>query len=128
MRRIIIDTNVYVAFKRNVPDVIKVLRGVEYIGINTVVLGELHSGFKGGQKEALNIKELEEFLDTPRVDVIPIDEMTAEFYAQVYWNLKRKGNPIPTNDMWIAASSLQHGLALFTLDTHFNLVDGLMLK
>ena len=127
MRRIIIDTNVYVAFKRNVPDVIKVLRGVEYIGINTVVLGELHSGFKGGQKEALNIKELEEFLDTPRVDVIPIDEMTAEFYAQVYWNLKRKGNPIPTNDMWIAASSLQHGLALFTLDTHFNLVDGLML-
>ena len=128
MRRIIIDTNVYVAFKRNVPDVMKVLRGVEYIGINTVVLGELHSGFKGGQKEALNIKELEEFLDTPRVDVIPIDEMTAEFYAQIYWNLKRKGNPIPTNDMWIAASSLQHGLALFTLDTHFNLVDGLMLK
>ena len=128
MRRIIIDTNVYVAFKRNVPDVIKVLRGVEYIGLNTVVLGELHSGFKGGQKKALNIKELEEFLDTPRVDVIPIDEMTAEFYAQVYWNLKRKGNPIPTNDMWIAASSLQHGLALFTLDTHFNLVDGLMLK
>ena len=127
MRRIIIDTNVYVAFKRNVPDVMKVLRGVEYIGINTVVLGELHSGFKGGQKEALNIKELEEFLDTPRVDVIPIDEMTAEFYAQIYWNLKRRGNPIPTNDMWIAASSLQHGLALFTLGTHFNLVDGLML-
>ena len=127
MRRIIIDTNVYVAFKRNVPDVMKVLRGVEYIGINTVVLGELHSGFKGGQKKALYVKELEEFLDTPRVDVIPIDEMTAEFYAQVYWNLKKKGNPMPTNDMWIAASSLQHGLALFTLDTHFNLVDGLML-
>jgi len=128
VRRIIIDTNVYVAFKRNVPDVIKVLRGVEYIGINTVVLGELHSGFKGGQKEALNIKELEEFLDTPRVNVIPIDEITAEFYAQVYWNLKRKGSPIPTNDMWIAASSLQHGLALFTLDTHFTVIDGLMLK
>ncbi len=128
MRHIIIDTNVYAAFKRNVPDVVKVLRGVEYIGINTVVLGELHSGFKGGHKEALNIEELVEFLDTPRVHVIPIDEMTAEFYAQVYWNLKRKGNPIPTNDMWIAASTLQHGLALFTLDTHFNVIDGLMLK
>jgi predicted nucleic acid-binding protein len=60
--------------------------------------------------------------------VIPIDEITAEFYAQVYWNLKRKGNPIPTNDMWIAASTLQHGVALFTLDTHFNVIDGLMLK
>ena len=127
MRRIIIDTNVYVAFKRNVPDVIEVLRRVEYIGMNAVVLGELHSGFKGGQKEALNIKELEEFLDTPRVNVIPVDELTAEFYAHVYWNLKRKGKPIPTNDMWIAASSLQHGLALFTLDAHYNAVDGLML-
>ena len=128
MKRIVIDTNIYVAFKRNVPDVVKVLRRVEYIGINTVVLGELHSGFKGGNKEALNIEELEEFLDTPRVDVIPIDEMTAEFYAQVYWDLKRKGNPIPTNDMWIAASTLQHGLALFTLDTHFNVINGLMVK
>lgn len=128
MRRIIIDTNVYVAFKRSVRNVVKLLRGVEYIGINIVVIGELYSGFKGGHKETLNRTELEEFLDTPRVDVIPIDEITAEFYAQIYWNLKRKGHPVPTNDMWIAASALQHGLALFTLDAHFKAIDGLMLK
>lgn len=128
MRRIIIDTNVYVAFKRSVRNVVKLLRGVEYIGINIVVIGELYSGFKGGHKETLNRTELEEFLDTPRVDVIPIDEITAEFYAQIYWNLKRKGHPVPTNDMWIAASALQHGLALFTLDAHFKAIDGLLLK
>ena len=128
MRRIIIDTNIYAAFKRNVQDVVKVFRRVDYIGINTVVLGELYSGFKGGAKEDLNKQELEQFLDKPRVDVIPIDENTAEFYAQVYWNLKRNGTPIPTNDMWIAASALQHGLALFSLDGHFKEVDGLMIK
>ena len=128
MRRIIIDTNIYAAFKRNVQDVVKVFRRVDYIGINTVVLGELYSGFKGGAKENLNKQELEQFLDKPRVDVIPIDENTAEFYAQVYWNLKRNGTPIPTNDMWIAASALQHGLALFSLDGHFKEVDGLMIK
>lgn len=128
MRRIIIDTNVYVAFKRSVRNVVKLLRGVEYIGINIVVIGELYSGFKGGHKETLNRTELEEFLDTPRVDVIPIDEITAEFYAQIYWNLKRKGHSVPTNDMWIAASALQHGLALFTLDAHFKAIDGLLLK
>lgn len=128
MRRIIIDTNIYAAFKRNVQDVVKVFRRVDYIGINTVVLGELYSGFKGGTKENLNRQELEQFLDKPRVDVIPIDENTAEFYAQVYWNLKRNGTPIPTNDMWIAASALQHGLALFSLDGHFKEVDGLMIK
>ena len=128
MRRIIIDTNIYAAFKRNVQDVVKVFRRVDYIGINTVVLGELYSGFKGGTKENLNKQELEQFLDKPRVDVIPIDENTAEFYAQVYWNLKRNGTPIPTNDMSIAASALQHGLALFSLDGHFKEVDGLMIK
>jgi len=128
LRRIIIDTNIYAAFKRNVQDVVKVFRRVDYIGINTVVLGELYSGFKGGAKENLNKQELEQFLDKPRVDVIPIDENTAEFYAQVYWNLKRNGTPIPTNDMWIAASALQHGLALFSLDGHFKEVDGLMIK
>lgn len=128
MRRIIIDTNIYAAFKRNVQDVVKVFRRVDYIGINTVVLGELYSGFKGGTKENLNKQELEQFLDKPRVDVIPIDENTAQFYAQVYWNLKRNGTPIPTNDMWIAASALQHGLALFSLDGHFKRVDGLMIK
>lgn len=128
MKRIIIDTNIYVAFKRNIQSVVEVLMKVEYIGINTIVLGELHGGFKGGSKENLNKQELEQFLDKPRVEVIPIDEITAEFYAQVYWNLRRKGNPIPTNDMWIAASALQYGLALFSLDAHFNKVNGLMLK
>lgn len=128
MKRIIIDTNIYVAFKRNIQSVVEVLMKVEYIGINTIVLGELYSGFKGGSKENLNKQELEQFLDKPRVEVIPIDEITAEFYAQVYWNLRRKGNPIPTNDMWIAASALQYGLALFSLDAHFNKVNGLMLK
>lgn len=128
MKRIIIDTNIYVAFKRNIQSVVEVLMKVEYIGINTIVLGELYSGFKGGSKENLNKQELEQFLDKPRVEVIPIDEITTEFYAQVYWNLRRKGNPIPTNDMWIAASALQYGLALFSLDAHFNKVNGLMLK
>ncbi len=128
MRRIIIDTNVYVAFKRDMQDVMEVLRKVDYIGMNTVVLGELYGGFKGGTKEDLNKRELEQFLDKPRVDVIPVDEITAEFYAHVYWGLKGKGSPIPTNDMWLAASALQHGLALFSMDAHFEKVDGLMRK
>jgi predicted nucleic acid-binding protein len=128
MRRILIDTNIYVALKRNVKNVVEILRRVDYIGINSVVLGELYSGFKGGDKEAINLQELEHFLDTPRVEVIPIDEVTSEFYAQIYWSLKRKGLPIPTNDMWIAASAFQHSLALFSLDAHFKKINGLMIK
>jgi tRNA(fMet)-specific endonuclease VapC len=128
MRRILIDTNIYVAFKRNVQEIVEALRTVDYIGINTVVLGELYAGFKGGVKEKKNKAELDRFLDSPRVEVIPIDETTSEVYAHIFWNLRKKGHPIPTNDIWVAASAFQHSLALFTLDDHFNKVDGLIIQ
>src|SRR5208283_2862600 len=127
MKRILIDTNAYAAFKKNETDAVSIFKTVEYIGVNIVVLGELLSGFKGGNKEATNKKEFEQFLDSPRVNVIQLDEETAEFYAKVYWDLKRKGKPVPTNDLWVAASAMRHGLALFSYDEHFDNIDGLIL-
>lgn len=128
MKRIFIDTNAYAAFKRNDPLAISVIRTSEYIGLNIVILGELYSGFKGGSKETKNRQELEQFLDSPRVDTVLMDEETAEFYAKIYWDLKRKGKPVPSNDIWVAASAMRHGLALFTYDDHFKNIDGLLLR
>lgn len=127
MKQILVDTNAYAAFKKNEDVAVATFRAVEYIGVNITVLGELFSGFKGGNKELQNKKELEQFLDSPRVNVITLDEETAEFYARIYWDLKKKGAPIPTNDIWIAASAMRHGLSLFTYDEHFNNIDGLIL-
>ncbi|GAB4415243.1 MAG: hypothetical protein OHK0032_11410 [Thermodesulfovibrionales bacterium] len=128
MKRILIDTNVYAAFKRKEPISVEILRRVEYIGVNVIVYGEILSGFKGGNKEVENIKELNQFLDSQRVHALPIDEETADFYAKIYWDLKKKGKPIPTNDMWVAASAMRHGLSLFTYDEHFVHVNGLLLQ
>ena len=50
MRRILLDTNGYSAFKRNDPIATGIIRSVEYIGLSVVVLGELLGGFKGGSK------------------------------------------------------------------------------
>jgi predicted nucleic acid-binding protein len=127
MKRILIDTNAYSAFKKNDVNAVNALKIVEYIGMNVVVMGELLSGFIGGSKEVNNRKELDHFLDSPRVNLIQLDEETAEFYARIYWDLKRKGRPVPTNDLWVAASAMRHGLALLTYDEHFNYIDGLML-
>ncbi len=128
MRRILVDTNAYVAFKRNDPVALEVMRTSEYIGINTVVLGELYSGFKGGSRESRNRAELAQFLDSTRVETMVIDEETSEFYAKIFWDLKRKGNPVPGNDLWVAASAMRHGLALFTYDDHFRSIEGLLLR
>ena len=127
MKRIIIDTNYYSAFKRNDPGAVAFLRRAEYIGVNTVIFGELLAGFRCGSKEKQNRAELDQFLDSPRVELLAVDDETAEFYAQIFLELRQKGRPIPSNDLWLAASALQHGLALATYDEHFDYINGLLL-
>ena len=127
MKRIAIDTNVYAAFKRGDPDVVKLLRGAEFIAVSSIVMGELLAGFRCGKRTEKNRQELEQFLTSPRVHLAGVDEETAEFYAVIFEQLRRKGQPIPTNDLWIAASAVQLGLGLATMDAHFRCIDGLVL-
>ena len=125
MRPILIDTNAYTAFMFGDAAVVEVVAHAERICLNSVVLGELLGGFGVGTREAKNRGELARFLDSPRVEVVPVTAQTADSYALVYLGLRRKGQPIPTNDLWIAASALEHGAALLTRDAHFGQIDGL---
>jgi predicted nucleic acid-binding protein len=89
------------------------------------VLGELLSGFAVGTRDTQNRQELEQFLASERVRQLVIDAETAAQYAGVYRELRRRGRPMPTNAMWIAASALQHGFAVCSDDGHFHEVSGL---
>lgn len=128
MNKILIDTNIYSNALRGNSDIIATLKQVSQIGITAISIGELLSGFKGGLKEERNRKELGGFLDSPRVSIISVDEDTAEYYSAILNDLKKKGTPIPTNDIWIAAAAFQNGLQLYTLDKHFNYIEGLLLR
>jgi tRNA(fMet)-specific endonuclease VapC len=125
VRPILLDTNAYTAFMLGVEEVVEVLAHAERLLVSSVVLGELLGGFAAGTREPKNRAELASFLDSPRVESVPVTAQTADSYALVYANLRRKGQPIPTNDLWIAASALEHGAALLTRDAHFSQVDGL---
>ena len=125
MRPILIDTNAYTAFMLGDAAVVEVVAHAERICLNSIVLGELLGGFAAGKRESKNRAELARFLDSPRVEVVPVTAQTADSYALVYSGLRRKGVPIPTNDLWIAASALEHGAALLTRDAHFARIDGL---
>ncbi len=125
MRPIALDTNAYAAFKRGDEQIVAVLQYAPTIILCATVLGELLGGFAAGQRESTNRSELTQFINAPRVKVVPSNAATADLYALVYAALRRKGQPIPTNDLWIAASSLEHGAALLTLDAHFKNIDGL---
>jgi len=125
MRPIAIDTNAYAAFKRGAAPIVTVLQHAPCIIMCVPVLGELLAGFAAGSRENANRSELTQFISTTRVRVVASTAATADLYALVYAALRRKGQPIPTNDIWIAASCLEHGAALLTLDAHFQAIDGL---
>ncbi len=127
IKNLLIDTNIYSYALKNEPHVVSVLQQAYKIGISTISIGELLSGFKKGSKEKENRKELKGFLGTPRVRIYGIDEGTAEFYADILNALREIGKPIPTNDIWIASVAFQHGLKLFSKDRHFKYIPELPL-
>ena len=125
MNPILFDTNGYSAFKRGDPKAIEIVRNARSMAINATVLGELLIGFSLGRKEAENRRELNEFIYSPLVQFLPIIETTAERYAVIEKMLRQAGTPIPTNDIWIAASALEHGMDLFSHDAHFRHIPAL---
>lgn len=122
----LIDTNIYSFAMRGDPETISILQRAHEIALCSMSIGELLSGFQGGNREQENREELEEFLDALRVVVCAIYEDTAEFYAAILNDLREKGTPIPTNGIWIASVAFQHGLKLFLKDQHFINISGLI--
>lgn len=117
--RILLDTSAYSAYMRGHQDIKEAVQSAESIAVNPIVLGELQAGFRHGRHAEKNKAQLRQFLASPRVHVIPIDEETAERYAVILNGLWRIGHPIPTNDLWIAASAMQYGLTILTTDADF---------
>ena len=60
--------------------------------------------------------------------VVAIDEETAGRYAAIVTGLRNAGTPIPTNDIWIAATAMQHGLEVLTADARFGKVPQIVVK
>ena len=122
MTRLMLDTSAYSAFMRGHGDIHPILQHAAEIYVCPIILGELLSGFARGKHKRKNEGELEQFLSSPRVAFVDIDQGTAERYAVILDALWKAGTPIPTNDLWIAASAMQHGLRLLTTDAHFQKV------
>lgn len=126
LRPILLDTNAYTALTRNVADAVAIIKYAPSVYFNSVIVGELLAGFAAGSKESDNKAKLNCFLEIDKVECLSVDAATSEFYASIYRELRRKGRPIPTNDLWIAATALQYDLALFSYDRHFQMVEGLI--
>lgn len=94
--------------------------------ISAVVPGELYIGVNRVENKTKHLKKLNEFLEL--CSVLNIDSVTAKNYGEAIAALYKKGKPLPVNDVWIAATALQHNLTLVTRDNHFNEIEELKTK
>ncbi len=124
--KILLDTTAYVGFKRNEVETVEIILQAESILVSPVVLGELMFGFRNGTRFKDNMDDLNNFLEHEAVELVPIGEITSDRYSRIAAQLKRQGTPIPSNDIWIAAQTMEHGAELITSDQHFERINGLV--
>ena len=124
--RICLDTNAFSALKKGNPRVKAVVEEADEVILPATVFGELMFGFLNGSRFSENEKALSRFFEEDGVSLQPVTRDIAERYGYVKAALKKSGTPIPENDIWIAATTLETGSRLLTYDSDFANVGGLV--
>ncbi len=121
--RYLFDTNIVIAFLTDDAEVTRRLSETDEVYVSSTVVGELFYGASHSTHVDKNVARIEKFLR----DAVSLvcDNITARFYGDIKTLLRRKGRPIPGNDIWIASTARQHLLTLVTRDEHFDDVDDL---
>ena len=119
MTAICLDTSGYSHFKRGDAAAVTILRRARRVYVPAIVIGELRTGFRLGNRVEANDAELSELLEHPIVTVVAADAAVASLYANLMVALKSRGTPVPTNDVWIAATAQHHVAVVLTYDQHF---------
>lgn len=122
MSRYILDTSGYSHFRRGAPEVVELLDTADWVGVPSIVLGELWTGFLSGSRQDENERELQQFLEHPVVEEVPVDRHVARIYAEIVVSLREEGIPLPVNDVWIAACAAATGASVLTYDAHFRAI------
>jgi len=120
----LLDTNAVVARLNGDNEIIRFIEeNADEILFTSIVLGELYYGAEKSQRVEENIQKIDNLI-RGRI-VLNNDTQTARLYGRIHQQLRAKGRPIPQNDIWIAATAIQHDLILLTRDQHFNEIDAL---
>ena len=122
----LLDTSAAIGLLNRRGDMLASLSDAERLFLPLIAVGELEVGARGSGKPQKNLDALERLLK--EVSLILPDRATAATYGEIESKLRRKGRPIPTNDIWIAASAMQHGLEVLTADAHYARVPQIVVR
>jgi tRNA(fMet)-specific endonuclease VapC len=123
--RIVLDTSAYSHLRSGDTRVRDFIAEAGSVCLPAVVLGELFGAFEAGTRTLENRAWLAEFLREPHVRILDVTENVARHYGRIYKQLRRAGTPLPANDIWIGATTMDHGSCLLTFDHDFERIAGL---
>ena len=119
------DTNIFIELMKGDVSVAQKLNYFSEVFLSPIVLSELYFGAYRSANPTKHLAKIIVAVNNSKL--LPIDAETAEIYVNIKLALFAKGNPIPENDIWIAALALQHNLPLYSYDNHFKAIDGIQL-
>ena len=119
----ILDTNAVSAMADRNPALLQVIGAANQIMLSFVSAAEFRYGLLGSSKPDPGLQLIQRLEAT--IPVFFPDSQTLEHYAWIADHLKRKGRPIPHNDIWTAALARQHSLPILSTDRHFDFIDGI---
>jgi tRNA(fMet)-specific endonuclease VapC len=120
---LILDTNALSAAADDDASILDILAASNSVELPVIVLGEYRYGIFRSRYRARYIRWLDNLIAD--IAILEVNQETTHHYAAINIELREIGNPIPTNDLWIAALCRQHQLSILSRDRHFDVISGL---
>ena len=124
--RDLLDTNIVIALFADEPILTDKIAKAGYISVPAVVVGELFYGANKSGRPEKNSERIDTFASNNVI--LNCDMETARWYGRIKNSLRKKGRPVPENDILIAAIAFQHDLTLVSSDEHFEKVEDFKLE
>ncbi len=123
--KIALDTDVAIRFLNGNEIIDAFLAKHPDVYLPVIVAGELLFGALNSKHAEQNLARHKKLIQKTRA--LTITETTAIVYAKTRLSLKKKGKPIPENDLWIASLCIEHKIPLLSNDAHFDDIEHLSL-
>ncbi len=122
----LLDSSVLVLFLQKESMIRQRVDQAETLYVSVIALGELYYGAEHSKAAQEGLNAVNALTNT--MSILPVDSTTAKIYGSIKHMQRSKGQMLPDNDLWIAATAIRYKLTLVARDQHFTWIDGLALE
>ena len=111
------DTSLFIA--RESGRLIDPARLPERIAVSVITIGELRAGVLAATDVQTRDRRLATLTDALALDPTPVDDQVAQAWARLRVELRDRGQRMPVNDSWIAATAIALDVPIVTQDDDY---------